>query len=78
VVLAWTMQEAPRPTTQRLGAPENAMFKSFLGEQRGTTAIEYGLIAALIAGANIVALTHLGDSLSSSFSEVSGAVMGAI
>ncbi len=54
------------------------MFKSFLGEQRGTTAIEYGLIAALIAGANIVALTHLGDSLSSSFSEVSGAVMGAI
>ena len=54
------------------------MFKSFLGEQCGTTAIEYGLIAALIAGANIVALTHLGDSLSSSFSEVSVAVMGAI
>jgi pilus assembly protein Flp/PilA len=51
---------------------------SFIREESGVTAIEYGLIAALIAIAIIVALTALGDSLSSNFDQVSSAMTGAI
>jgi pilus assembly protein Flp/PilA len=39
-------------------------------DRRGVTAIEYGLIAALIAIAAIVAMTTLGTNLSSTFSLV--------
>jgi pilus assembly protein Flp/PilA len=39
-------------------------------DRRGVTAIEYGLIAALIAIAAIVAMTSLGGSLSNVFSLV--------
>lgn len=42
----------------------------FVREENGVTAIEYGLIAALIAVAIITALTLLGQSLSSNFSEI--------
>jgi pilus assembly protein Flp/PilA len=42
-----------------------------LSEERGATAIEYGLIAALVAVGLIAALTALGDSLSAIFSHVS-------
>jgi len=39
-------------------------------DRRGVTAIEYGLIAALIAIAAIAAMTTLGTSLSNTFSDV--------
>ena len=39
-------------------------------DTRGVTAIEYGLIAALIAIAAIAAMTALGTSLSNTFSDV--------
>ena len=39
-------------------------------DRRGVTAIEYGLIAALIAIAAIAAMTSLGTSLSNTFSNV--------
>jgi pilus assembly protein Flp/PilA len=39
-------------------------------DESGVTAIEYGLIAALIAIAAIVAMTSLGGSLSNVFSLV--------
>ena len=39
-------------------------------DSRGVTAIEYGLIAALVAIAAIAAMTTLGTSLSSTFSYV--------
>jgi pilus assembly protein Flp/PilA len=51
---------------------------NFVREENGVTAIEYGLIAALIAVAIIVALTSLGGSLESNFNEVSSALDGAI
>ena len=51
---------------------------NFIREESGVTAIEYGLIAALIAVAIIVALTSLGQSLESNFAEVSSALDGAI
>lgn len=40
-------------------------------KESGATAIEYGLIAALIAVATVGAMTTLGGNLSSTFSEVS-------
>ena len=47
-------------------------FSAFLSNESGATAIEYGLIAALIAVAAIAAMTTLGTKLSSTFSNVSG------
>ena len=43
-----------------------------LRDEQGATAIEYGLIAALIAVAAITAMQGLGDELSTTFSTVSG------
>lgn len=45
-------------------------FKSMLRDEVGATAIEYGLIAALMAVAAITALDNLGDELSTTFSTV--------
>lgn len=44
--------------------------KRFLGDEAGATAIEYGLIAALIAVAAITAMQSLGSELSTTFSTV--------
>ena len=46
--------------------------KRLLSEERGATAIEYGLIAGLIAVVIIGALTVTGTSLKSVFENVSG------
>jgi pilus assembly protein Flp/PilA len=42
----------------------------FNQNEEGATAIEYGLIAALIAVAAITAMTSLGENLSNTFNEV--------
>ena len=47
------------------------MLRKFLKDESGATAIEYGLIAALVAVACIVALTALGTSLDGIFKTVS-------
>lgn len=46
------------------------MLRKFLLDETGATAIEYGLIAALVAVALIVALEALGTSLSGMFTGV--------
>ena len=46
--------------------------------KRGATAIEYGLIAALISIAAIVAFQALGDSLTSIFSDIASELDVAI
>ena len=46
------------------------MFKMFLKNEEGATAIEYGLIAALIAVAAIAAMGNVGNALSNTFNEV--------
>ena len=46
----------------------------FLKDESGATAIEYGLIAALIAVVLVGALTAVGDSLKGSFDKISTAV----
>ena len=47
------------------------LFKNLLANEDGATAIEYGLIAALIAVAAITAMGALGNSLSNTFTQVS-------
>jgi pilus assembly protein Flp/PilA len=45
-------------------------FKNLLRDEAGATAIEYGLIAALIAVAAITAMQGLGTQLSTTFNKV--------
>ena len=44
--------------------------RELLKDERGATAIEYGLIAALVSVAAITALTAMGSSLDSMFTSV--------
>ena len=48
------------------------MIRNFLKDESGATAIEYGLIAALVAVACIVALEALGSSVSGMFTGIKG------
>jgi pilus assembly protein Flp/PilA len=49
----------------------------FLREEDGVTAIEYGLIAALIAVVIIAAVTAVGEGLTGVFNGVAEALTGA-
>jgi pilus assembly protein Flp/PilA len=49
----------------------------FRKDQSGATAIEYGLIAALIAAVLVLALTTLGTNLRTKFTDVGTAVQNA-
>ena len=46
-------------------------FLNLIKNSKGATAIEYGLIAALIAVAAIAAMGNIGNSLGSTFNNVS-------
>ena len=46
-------------------------FKTLLRDETGATAIEYGLIAALVSVAAIAAMGSLGNALSNTFNNVS-------
>ena len=50
--------------------------RNLIKDKKGATAIEYGLIAALIAVAAITAMTQLGTQLSTTFGEVSTSMAG--
>jgi pilus assembly protein Flp/PilA len=49
-------------------------FINILKDESGATAIEYGLLAALIAIAAIAAMTAVGTKLSTTFSTVSSSL----
>jgi pilus assembly protein Flp/PilA len=49
----------------------------FLKDESGATAIEYGLIAALIGVGIITAATTLGDQISLTFGQISTELAGA-
>ncbi len=53
------------------------VMRTFANDESGATAIEYGLIAALVSVAAIGALTALGGSLNTMFQTVSSAVATA-
>lgn len=50
----------------------------FLKNESGATAIEYGLIAALIAVVLVTAMGLMGDSLAAAFNRVSGQLDAAV
>ncbi|MDE2357199.1 MAG: Flp family type IVb pilin [Alphaproteobacteria bacterium] len=51
--------------------------KALAGDRKGVTAIEYGLIAGLIAVAIIVAVTAVGGNLTNLFTNISTKIAGA-
>jgi pilus assembly protein Flp/PilA len=51
-----------------------SMFRKLFTDESGATAIEYGLIAALIAVAIIGAATTVGTNLSTTFSNVANSL----
>ena len=53
------------------------MLARFIRDEAGATAIEYGLIAALVSVVIIAALTALGNQLSATFSSVTGTMQAA-
>lgn len=54
------------------------MFARFMKDESGATAIEYGLIAALVAVGIIAALNGLQGGLTQVFGEVQGELESAI
>lgn len=52
--------------------------KSFIVDDSGATAIEYGLLAALVSVAGITALSAMGDSLATIFGTVSSELTKAV
>jgi len=52
--------------------------KSFCTDEAGATAIEYGLIAALVSVAAIGALTTMGNTLNTLFTTVSNSMNTAV
>lgn len=47
-----------------------AIYKKFVADESGATAIEYGLIAALISVVIITALTTVGSNLNTKFTSI--------
>lgn len=54
------------------------VIRAFLNDESGATMIEYGLVAALVSVAAIVALGLLGDSLVEIFNYVATALTGSV
>lgn len=53
------------------------LINRFITDESGATAIEYGLIAALISVVIIGALTLVGGALTGTFTEISTELLGA-
>jgi pilus assembly protein Flp/PilA len=58
----------------RPGKETKGVWAAFLENEAGATAIEYGLIAALISVVIITAVTTVGTSLNSTFNSVGTAL----
>lgn len=48
--------------------------RAFLWDESGATAIEYGLLAALISVGSLAAMTLVGSKMSTSFSKIGSAL----
>jgi pilus assembly protein Flp/PilA len=55
----------------------NRIFSRFVRDESGATAIEYGLIAALLSVVIIGAVTTVGTNLTTTFNDIAGALTGA-
>lgn len=49
----------------------NKAVRSFIADEDGVTALEYGMIAALIAVGIMASVNTLGDNLASTFGKIS-------
>ena len=65
------------PRCQSTEATMQNLFSRFVRDESGATAIEYGLIATLIALAIIAAVTATGNALKLTFSSVSAGLTPA-
>jgi pilus assembly protein Flp/PilA len=63
--------------TDKGGPSMRKILQRFLFDDSGATAIEYGLIAALVAVVIITGLTTLGTQLNASFSNVAANISSA-
>jgi pilus assembly protein Flp/PilA len=54
------------------------LFMSFIGDEAGATAIEYGLIAALVSVAIVTSTVFLSGGISNTFNYVGTQVSAAI
>ena len=54
-----------------------SLFRKFQADESGATAIEYGLIAALVAVAIITALQTMKNSLNNTFGKVANSLNSA-
>ncbi len=50
--------------------------KRFMNDEEGATAIEYGLLAALIAAVIVVAVQNLGQTVNGAFQQVDAGIAG--
>jgi pilus assembly protein Flp/PilA len=67
--------DAPPGQVKALDKTEHQMLK-FLKNEDGATAIEYGLIAALIGVAIITAVGLVGDQLETTFEDIEAGLKG--
>jgi pilus assembly protein Flp/PilA len=63
-------------STQQQGVLQMTFLKRFLKDEGGATAIEYGLIAALIAVVIIGAVQLLGENIDTQFNTIATAIGG--
>jgi pilus assembly protein Flp/PilA len=50
--------------------------KTFINDENGVTAIEYGLIAALVATALVIAVGYITSALDTSFGDIADKMTG--
>ena len=68
----WTSEKDVEPRR-----PEMLFIRKLIKDKKGATAIEYGLIAALIAVAAIAAMQNIGTSLGTTFNTVANDMSAA-
>lgn len=72
VVVTYTQGSPPKMTTAYQFL--SAWITAHIDDERGASLVEYALLVALIAVVCIAAVTALGESASSKFSEVDSAI----
>lgn len=56
---------------RRVNKASSAMFRKFITDQSGATAIEYGLIVAVLSLAIVAGVANFGNSLNNMFNDTS-------
>lgn len=62
--------KTPRLANSAIKRPFGESLKSFLKNEQGATAIEYGLIASVISIAIVASVTDIGSKVAAKFSNI--------